>query len=61
MDAIGLPVGTVPLYEAFALAIEKYGAAVNMPAELLFEITERQCAGRGRVHGDPLRHKQKDR
>lgn len=43
MDAISLPIGTVPLYEAFALAIEKYGAAVNMPAELLFEITEKQC------------------
>ncbi|HTR44820.1 MAG TPA: phosphomethylpyrimidine synthase ThiC [Thermodesulfovibrionales bacterium] len=44
MDAITLPVGTVPLYEAFAIAIEKSGAAVNMPAELLFEITEKQCA-----------------
>ena len=43
MDSISLPVGTVPLYEAFAIAIEKYGAAVNMPAELLFEITEKQC------------------
>ena len=43
MDAIRLPIGTVPLYEAFAIAIEKYGAAVNMPAELLFEITEKQC------------------
>ncbi|HXX58510.1 MAG TPA: phosphomethylpyrimidine synthase ThiC [Thermodesulfovibrionales bacterium] len=43
MEAISLPVGTVPLYEAFAIAIEKYGAAVNMPAELLFEITEKQC------------------
>ncbi len=43
MDAISLPVGTVPLYEAFSIAIERYGAAVNMPAELLFEITERQC------------------
>src|SRR5208283_2772973 len=43
MDAISLPVGTVPLYEAFAIAIEKYGAAVNMPSELLFEITEKQC------------------
>lgn len=43
MDAISLPVGTVPLYEAFALAIEKYGSAVKMPAELLFEVTERQC------------------
>ncbi len=43
MDAVALPVGTVPLYEAFATAIEKYGAAVRMPAELLFEITEKQC------------------
>jgi phosphomethylpyrimidine synthase len=43
MDAVALPVGTVPLYEAFATAIEKYGAAVDMPAELLFEITEKQC------------------
>ena len=25
MDAISLPVGTVPLYEAFALAIERSG------------------------------------
>ncbi len=43
MDAISLPVGTVPLYEAFALAIERYGAAVNMPSELLFEMIEKQC------------------
>ena len=43
MDAVSLPVGTVPLYEAFALAIERYGAAVKMPAELLFEVTEKQC------------------
>ncbi|TAN45181.1 MAG: phosphomethylpyrimidine synthase ThiC [Nitrospirae bacterium] len=43
MGAISLPIGTVPLYEAFSLAIEKYGAAVNMPAEMLFEITEKQC------------------
>ncbi|MFN3396785.1 MAG: phosphomethylpyrimidine synthase ThiC, partial [Thermodesulfovibrionales bacterium] len=43
MDHISLPVGTVPLYEAFALAIERYGAAVNMPVELLWEVMERQC------------------
>ncbi len=42
-EAVSLPIGTVPLYEAFAQAIERYGAAVNMPAELLFEITEQQC------------------
>jgi phosphomethylpyrimidine synthase len=44
MNAVSLPVGTVPLYEAFAAAIAKYGAAVKMPSELLFEITEKQCA-----------------
>jgi len=43
MDAMNLPLGTVPLYEAFAIAVEKYGAAVNMPDELLFEVIERQC------------------
>ena len=43
LDAVRLPVGTVPLYEAFALAIEKYGAAVEMPEEMLFEVIERQC------------------
>ena len=44
LQEISLPVGTVPLYEAFAIAIEKYGAAVRMPAELLFEMIEKQCA-----------------
>ena len=43
LDAVSLPVGTVPLYEAFALAIEKYGAAVDMPEELLWEVLEKQC------------------
>jgi phosphomethylpyrimidine synthase len=43
MDATSLPLGTVPLYEAFAVAIEKYGSAVRMPAELLMDITEKQC------------------
>lgn len=44
MDAIELPVGTVPLYEAFALSIEKYGSAVEMPEGLLWDVLERQCA-----------------
>lgn len=44
MDAVNLPVGTVPLYEAFATAIERYGSAVKMPEELLWEVLERQCA-----------------
>ncbi len=44
IDAVSLPIGTVPLYEAFALAIERYGAAVKMPEELLWDVMERQCA-----------------
>lgn len=44
MDSVQLSIGTVPLYEAFAIAIEKYGAAINMSEELLWEVTERQCA-----------------
>ncbi len=43
MDGVSLPIGTVPLYEAFALAIEEYGAAVNMPEELLWDVMTRQC------------------
>lgn len=43
MEAITLPIGTVPLYEAFAIAIERYGAAIKMPVELLWEVMERQC------------------
>jgi phosphomethylpyrimidine synthase len=43
MDAVSLPIGTVPLYEAFALAIERYGAAVKMPEELLWDVMARQC------------------
>ncbi|MEW6115914.1 MAG: phosphomethylpyrimidine synthase ThiC, partial [Nitrospirota bacterium] len=43
MDAITLPIGTVPLYEAFAIAIEKYGGAVKMPEELLWDVMEAQC------------------
>lgn len=43
MEAINLPVGTVPLYEAFAIAIEKYGSAVNMPEDLLWDVMEMQC------------------
>ncbi len=44
MQASNLPLGTVPLYEAFAMAVEKYGTAVEMPEELLWDVLERQCA-----------------
>jgi phosphomethylpyrimidine synthase len=43
MDATELPIGTVPLYEAFAISIEKYGSAVTMPEELLWDVMEQQC------------------
>jgi 5-hydroxybenzimidazole synthase len=43
LNAVGLPVGTVPLYQAFAQAIEKYGNPVDMPEEMLFDVIEEQC------------------
>ncbi len=44
LSSISLPVGTVPLYQAFAQAIEKYGNPVEMPEEMLFDVIEEQCA-----------------
>ncbi len=44
LKAINLPVGTVPLYQAFAQSIEKYGNPVDMPEEMLFDVIEEQCA-----------------
>lgn len=44
LDATNLPVGTVPLYQAFAQAMEKYGAPEKMPAEMIFDVIEEQCA-----------------
>lgn len=38
-----LPVGTVPLYQAFCEAAKKYHSPNRLPEELLFEIIERQC------------------
>ncbi|QWR78351.1 phosphomethylpyrimidine synthase ThiC [Candidatus Magnetomonas plexicatena] len=43
MDAVTLPLGTVPIYEAFAVAAERYGSITEMPEELLWEVIERQC------------------
>ncbi len=43
LDAVSLPVGSVPLYQAFAIAIEKYGSPIKMPAELVFDVIEKQC------------------
>jgi len=44
LGAVELPVGTVPLYEAFARSISKYGSPVDMPVEMLFDVIEEQCA-----------------
>ncbi len=43
LDAVSLPVGSVPLYQAFAQAMEKYGAVEKMPAEMIFDVIEEQC------------------
>ena len=42
--AVDLPVGNVPLYQAFCEAARKYGDPNKLDDELLFEIIERQCA-----------------
>lgn len=44
LAAVSLPVGSVPLYQAFKEAIEKYHDPNKMPEELLFDVLERQCA-----------------
>lgn len=42
-DAISLPVGSVPLYQAFIQAAEKYGSIVHMTEDELFKATEDQA------------------
>jgi len=42
--ATSLPVGTVPLYQAFQEAIDRYGSPNKLTEELLFDVIERQCA-----------------
>ncbi|MCP4745874.1 MAG: phosphomethylpyrimidine synthase ThiC [Desulfobacteraceae bacterium] len=44
LAAVNLPVGNVPLYQAFCEAAEKYGDPNKLDEALLFEIIERQCA-----------------
>lgn len=44
LSSVSLPVGTVPLYQAFAKSIQKYGSPVDMPEEMLFDVIEEQCA-----------------
>jgi len=42
--AVDLPVGNVPLYQAFCEAARKYGDPNKLDEEMLFDIIERQCA-----------------
>jgi len=44
LDAVNLPVGNVPLYQAFCEASEKYGDPNRLDEEMLFDVIERQCA-----------------
>ncbi len=41
---VSLPVGNVPLYQAFCDAARKYGSPLKLDPEELFELIERQCA-----------------
>ncbi len=44
LSATSLSVGSVPLYQAFKEAIEKYHDPNKLTEELLFDVLERQCA-----------------
>lgn len=44
LAAVDLPVGNVPLYQAFCDAMHKYGDPAQMETEYLFDLIERQCA-----------------
>ncbi len=44
LAAVDLPVGNVPLYQAFSEAQARYGDPNRLDAELLFDLIERQCA-----------------
>ncbi len=43
LAAVDLPVGNVPLYQAFCEAIARYGDPNRLTEEMLFEIIEKQC------------------
>jgi len=42
--AVELPVGNVPLYQAFCEAARKYGDPNKLDEEMLFDLIEQQCA-----------------
>lgn len=43
LENTSLPVGTVPLYQAFRDAIDKYKNPIKMSDNLVFDIIEKQC------------------
>lgn len=43
LEATSTPVGTLPIYQAFAKAARKYGSSLKMEVEELFEVIERQA------------------
>jgi phosphomethylpyrimidine synthase len=44
IQAVDLPVGNVPLYQAFCEAARKYGDPNKLDEEMLFDLIEKQCA-----------------
>ncbi|HFC47138.1 MAG TPA: phosphomethylpyrimidine synthase ThiC, partial [Dissulfuribacter thermophilus] len=44
IEEVSLPVGNVPLYQAFCDTIKKYKDPSKMDPEYLFDLIERQCA-----------------
>jgi phosphomethylpyrimidine synthase len=44
LATVNLPVGNVPLYQAFCEATRRYGDPNKLDEELLFDLIERQCA-----------------
>ena len=44
LAAVSLPVGNVPLYQAFREAARRYGDPNKLDEELLFDLIEKQCA-----------------
>ena len=44
LAAVDLPVGNVPLYQAFCEAARRYGDPNKLDEELLFDLIEQQCA-----------------
>ncbi len=44
ISAVDLPVGNVPLYQAFCEAARKYGDPNRLDEEMLFDLIEKQCA-----------------